>query len=203
MITNYPLVDTGEWGKKYEYNKDSNYFAFAGQISETYKLSFIAETIQDVNVRLAMCGPEKCKGCYEQIKEKDVNDKIEYLGKLQYDQIPSFLGGAKCAFVLTDYGSNTGWKIGTLGNNKLFEAMLFGVPVICTDFILWKKIISKNRCGICVNPNDREQLIDAINYIVDNQDEAEEMGANGRRAILNKFNWNSQEIVMRKMYSHL
>ena len=43
-----------------------------------------------------------------------------------------------------------GYKKGTLGNNKIFEYMYYGLPIICTDFDLWKEIIDKYKCGIYV-----------------------------------------------------
>ena len=44
----------------------------------------------------------------------------------------------------------------------MFEYMAAGLPVICSDFELWKEIIEKNNCGICVNPNNIVEISNAI-----------------------------------------
>ena len=36
--------------------------------------------------------------------------------------------------------------------------MMAGLPVICTDFKVWKEIIEKEKCGICVNPTDKDEI---------------------------------------------
>jgi glycosyltransferase involved in cell wall biosynthesis len=83
--------------------------------------------------------------------------------------------------------------MGTLGINKLFEYMLFGLPVICTDFTLWKEIMDKYKCGLYVNPNNSEEIANAIHYLIEHKNEAYRMGQNGRKAIFEEFNWKSQE----------
>ena len=71
--------------------------------------------------------------------------------------------------------------------------MLEGLPVICTDFELWKKlIIDKYKCGICVNPKSEKEISEAIIYLAENKEEAYEMGQRGRDAVLSEFNWESQ-----------
>ena len=52
--------------------------------------------------------------------------------------------------------------------------------------------LSKYHCGICVNPNDPVQIERAIRYLIDNKREAYLMGQNGRRAVLEEYNWENQ-----------
>ena len=78
--------------------------------------------------------------------------------------------------------------------------MMAGIPVICTDFILWKEIIDKYQCGICVNPRDVNAIRQAIVYLKQHHEEAKQMGNNGRRAVEELFNWDSQKKVLFEMY---
>ena len=102
-----------------------------------------------------------------------------------------------------DYSPNLGYKTGSLGVNKFFEYMLFGLPIICTDFDLWKEIVNKYKCGICVEPRDVKQIKDAILYLINNKEEAYNMGQNGRKAVLEEYNWDTQKKVYLDLYSKL
>lgn len=75
---------------------------------------------------------------------------------------------------------------------KMFEYMAAGIPVIASDFPLWKSIIHGEACGVCVDPCDPRAIADAIDYFVMNPQVAREMGANGRRAVLSHYNWAAQ-----------
>ena len=92
---------------------------------------------------------------------------------------------------------------GTLGNTKLFEYMEAGLPVICSNNKLWKEIINKYNCGIAVNPNNKEEIKDAIVALKDNPDKAKIMGENGRKAIENEYNWLTQEKKILLLYDNL
>jgi len=86
---------------------------------------------------------------------------------------------------------------------KMYEYMLAGLPVICSDFPLWREIIEGNHCGICVNPLNPKEIASAIEYIISHPVEAEKMGINGKNAVINKFNWGFEEIKLLKVYDEL
>ena len=101
------------------------------------------------------------------------------------------------------YSPNVGYKRGTLGVLKIFEYMMAGIPVIATDFELWKDIIEGNECGICVNPYDEDAIVRAINFVIENPKEAKKMGANGQKAVREKYNWGTQEPILYDLYSKM
>ena len=78
-----------------------------------------------------------------------------------------------------------------------------GLPIICTDFRVWKKIIEEEECGICVAPYDSEGLASAIRYLLDNPEIATRMGENGRKAVLEKYCWSSEEKKLVTLYNSL
>ena len=75
---------------------------------------------------------------------------------------------------------------------KMFEYMSSGIPVIASNFPLWREIIEGNQCGICVDPLDPKAIAAAIDYLVAHPQAAKAMGENGRRAVLEKYNWTVQ-----------
>ena len=200
QLTNYPLLDRSitaderAWG-------DS--ICFAGGIAEQWLHQNIMKAIKDcrnIKYRLAGWGAAPY---IEYLKTFDGWQNVEFVGKISFDAVPQFLIQSTAAMVLNDYVPNVGYKLGSLGNNKLFEAMQMGLPVICTDFILWKEIIDEWKCGIYVNPHDIKAIRDAINCLIKNKDIAKKMGDNGRRAVIEKYNWNTQEKILLEMYKKL
>jgi glycosyltransferase involved in cell wall biosynthesis len=87
--------------------------------------------------------------------------------------------------------------------NKMFEYMSAGLPVIGSHFPLWKEIIEGNNCGICVDPNQPEEIGKAIQYIFDHPKEAENMGINGIKAIEEKYNWRAEEQKLISTYQSI
>ncbi len=86
---------------------------------------------------------------------------------------------------------------------KMFEYMVAGIPVIASDFPLWREIIEGNDCGLCVDPFDPKAIAGAIEHLVKNPDRARLMGENGRQAVLDKFNWLAEEKKLNKFYAAL
>ncbi len=86
---------------------------------------------------------------------------------------------------------------------KMFEYMAAGIPVIASDFPLWREIVLGNQCGLCVDPMDPAAIAKAIDYLVQHPDEAREMGENGRRAVLERYNWSVEEAKLLAFYKNI
>lgn len=83
---------------------------------------------------------------------------------------------------------------------KMFEYMAAGIPVIASDFPLWRSIIDVERCGICVDPLDAKAIAEAIDYLATHPKVAYQMGANGRRAVMATYNWALQATRLLEFY---
>jgi len=85
----------------------------------------------------------------------------------------------------------------------MFEYMSAGIPVIASDFSLWREIIQGNDCGLLVDPLDPAAIAKAIDYLVENPKEAQRMGENGRRAVENRYNWGQEEKKFLQFYGQI
>lgn len=87
--------------------------------------------------------------------------------------------------------------------NKMFEYMSAGIPVIASDFPLWREIIQGNDCGLLVDPLNPGAIAQAIDYLVSNPVEAQRMGANGHKAVNEYYNWAIEEEKLCNFYSFM
>lgn len=83
---------------------------------------------------------------------------------------------------------------------KLFEYMAADLPVITSDFPLYKKIVEPAGCGFCISPHDSIQLSKKLAWLIQNPEQARAMGQRGRRAIENHYNWETEKIKLLKFY---
>ena len=87
--------------------------------------------------------------------------------------------------------------------NKIFDYMICGLPVIGSDYPEIRKVIKTAKCGILVNPNNVEEIANAIIYLLENPAEAKKMGIRGRRFIEREMNWEKMEKKLIKLYKRL
>ncbi len=87
--------------------------------------------------------------------------------------------------------------------NKLFEYMAAGLPVIASNFPMWRELVEGCRCGICVDPMDSKAIAKGITWLFDHPEEADKMGQRGREAIREHFNWESEARKLLALYDSL
>ncbi|MDX1357471.1 MAG: glycosyltransferase [Clostridia bacterium] len=86
---------------------------------------------------------------------------------------------------------------------KIFEYMAAGIPVIASDFDSMKGIVERYDCGICVDPLDTDKISAAMVYLLENPDEAQRMGMNGRDAVQRELNWEKHSMLLLESYGKL
>lgn len=86
---------------------------------------------------------------------------------------------------------------------KMFEYMGAGIPVIASDFPLWKEIVGGSDCGLCVDPLKPEAIAEAIDWIAAHPAEATRMGENGRKAVEERYNWQAEARKLAALYAGL
>ncbi|AZW42122.1 MULTISPECIES: glycosyltransferase [Bordetella] len=86
---------------------------------------------------------------------------------------------------------------------KMFEYMSAGLPIIASDFPLWRSIVDREQCGICVDPLQPKQIAAAIDALIGDPQRAKEMGERGRKAVLERYNWKIEQRKLVDLYAKL
>jgi len=86
---------------------------------------------------------------------------------------------------------------------KMFEYMALGLPVVTSNFELYRGVVEGASCGLCVDPESPHELADAIQRLVSDPALAREFGANGRRAVAERYNWRSELDKLETFYARI
>ena len=86
---------------------------------------------------------------------------------------------------------------------KMFEYMALGIPVITSNFDLYRGVVEAFDCGVCVDPESPRELADAIGFLLSAPTRARQMGENGRRAVADRFNWGSELVKLESLYARV
>ena len=187
LLTNYPIPDLSFSLSEDEYMERQNTLLYEGtiySISRQEKVFDAISEIPDLHYLLAGIIEEK----YDAIKTHAYWPNVEFINGFRKDQLKEFFSRATISNTIRDFGQLDG----SLGVIKIFESMEAGLPVLFSDVPTYRAIVEKYNCGLCANPNDSESIKEALLYLVTHKKEAYMMGQNGRRAVLEEFNWNKQ-----------
>ena len=197
-INNYPRKDefsndtvqfaTDGWEKR-------NKLTFVGVMTKERGLAEAVEAMEKVSsqTRLTLIGKIVDAHLTPLIEQ---SDKTDFLGWKSHRELPEI-------FEQTIAGLVTFWPIQNhidAQPNKLFEYMAAGLPVIASDFPLWRQIIGDAQCGLLVDPKDPTAIAKAVDYLQENPDEAARFGANGQKAVKEKYHWGSEEKKLLSYY---
>lgn len=86
---------------------------------------------------------------------------------------------------------------------KMFEYMSAGIPVIASDFPLWREIIEEYDCGLTVDETDPNSISAAVTRYAEDTDLLRRHGQNARLAAEKSINWESQGQILTRMYDSL
>lgn len=86
---------------------------------------------------------------------------------------------------------------------KIFEYMRVGLPVVTSDFKLYRETVEGNGAGICVDPMSPEEIKKAILTIHTDVEKSELMSKRGQKAAFEKYGWESQKAVLMRVYETL
>jgi glycosyltransferase involved in cell wall biosynthesis len=199
-IKNYPII--AEFGNiEHKGKPDVPFVCYVGSITEIRGIKQMVKALEycKTSVRLKLAGNFSSNSLRDELIQYKGWEKVDELGFLDRESIKSVFSesvmGLMTILPVINY-------IDSLAV-KLFEYMLAGIAVIASNFPLIKKIIEDNQCGICVDPNNPEEIALAIDYIVNNPSESNRMGENGRNAVKEKYNWGMEEKKLLQIYNKL
>ncbi len=197
-INNFPILD--ELSNDTDWSQKKGEVVYVGGIA---KIRGIIELVEALNltegIKLNLAGKFSEPEVEKRVKSHKGWSKVNELGFLDREGVNAILACSKVGIV-------TFWPEPNhidAQPNKMFEYMSAGIPIVTSNFPLWKEIVEGSQCGLCVNPLNPKEIADAVSYLVSNPEQAMEMGRNGRKAVVNQYNWTIEEKKLFRIYKEL
>lgn len=161
----------------------------------------MSATVRHVNeARLVLVGEGKNSDALKQLaRELGIDSQVCFEGWQDFRKFPSYIAASDICLVPHLKNVHTDNTI----PHKLFHYMLMGKPVIATDCDPLRRIVHKARCGLVVPSNRAKELSECIVGLYRNPERRTEMGRNGRRAVMDRYNWNIAALELVRMYQRL
>lgn len=203
IVSNFPRLSEFTPSKKTASGKKSSDFAYVGMISPIRGAAKMVEAIGLLNRthtgRLRLAGTFKPADFEDSIRANQSSEYVDFAGWFDRDEVAQLLNECLAGLVVFDPLPNHTDAY----PNKMFEYMSAGLPVIASDFPLWRKIISEADCGLLVDPKDAASIAEALRWILEHPSEAEGMGRRGRKAVEEMYNWEQESKKLMALYQRL
>ncbi len=196
-VYNFPLAD--ELARAAPWQARARQACYVGGVSVNRGIREVAQAARLCRSKVVVAGPLWDGLDPQKVAEIPGWGQLCYVGQLSREKVADVMAQSRVGVV-------TFLAIESHRNalpNKLFEYMSAGIPVVASNFPLWREIVDETGSGLCVDPGDPEAIAAAIDELVENETLARQCGANGIKAVAGKFNWGTQERKLSQLYDRV
>lgn len=203
VVQNFPVSDSLWSPDALPYGKRSALAAYVGELTQIRGIREMVIAIDKVSpplqARLAIAGrwdPPEMAGELGALPGWKLTS---YMGILSREGVRDLL--AQCRIGLVVLHPTAAYV--EAQPTKLYEYMSASVPVVASNFPLWREVVESCGCGLTVDPLHPAAIAQAIQWLLQHPREAEEMGRRGRQAVLERYNWEHEAAVLKSVYEGL
>jgi hypothetical protein len=206
MVRNFPLADEFSPDSSNEAPWDSRENAVC-YIGGVFPKRGILEMIRAVGIASRripvklLVGGDLSPGAQDIVSALPPEEagRVEFFGYASRRQIAAIFQRSKIGLLILHPERNFLVSYPT----KLFEYMSAGLPVICSDFPLFREFDEGTGCCRFVDPLDPRAIADAILDLLTHPEKTEEMGRSGRQAVRERYSWESEARTLLSLYEDI
>lgn len=173
---------------------------YVGGLTRTRGIRQMVRAVAQVpGLRLVLCGDMEDAAFEAELRAEPGWAQVDWRGRVGRDAVRDVMAGCRAGLVTLQPMPS---YVDSLPI-KMFEYMSAELPVIASDFPLWREIVDATGCGACVNPTDPAAIAAAIRTVIDDPARVAAQGRAGRRAVLETYNWPQSERALLALYEDL
>jgi len=204
QVLNYPVARTGLKQNVRE-NWDVINLIYTGSVSVdrgALKFHEILKAMPDAELYVV-------GRCDDQLKQSIINSALDVKDRLHlhvseagrpYQEIAKFYAISDWAFGIAVFPKTDHYYEKEL--TKFFEYLQSGIPILCSEFPVWKELIEDSGAGVCVDGDNVVKGIMSRYEIIKDKKEWEKMSQNAF-AVAKKYTWESQLEELLKLYQRI
>lgn len=203
LVQNFAMAEELAVADVKPYRERPATFIYVGGIAEIRGVREMIEAIgrlpANMGARLSLAGLLSHDSLRDELEQAGGWERVDYHGWQTRRQIAARLHEARAGLLLLHPTVNylESYPV------KAFEYMSAGLPMIVSDFPLWRELFGDVGCALFVNPLDAEAIATAMRWVLEHPSEAEAMGVKGRAAVRARFNWQAEASKLLKFYELL
>jgi len=207
-VQNFPVLDTiDQVPETIPYADRAQEVAYVGTITRARGIHQMVDAMGLVNaslnrtdvVSLVMVGHFGSDALQRETEQRAGWTQVQFQGRIPQRNVFELLRRVRAGLVLFQPVPN----YVASQPLKLFEYMACGIPVVASDFPLWRDIVGSVECGLLVDPTDPYAIADAIAWILNHPEQAEAMGQRGREAVESTYRWAPEAEQLLDLYDRL
>lgn len=198
IIGNMPILESFN---NQNHNKIISSVIYIGAITEQRGIINNVIAAYNANYKFLLAGNFNDDAFHSRLKEMKEYSCVSYFGSLNSLEVVDLLSTARVGFsTLLNQGQ---YGIGDNFPTKVYEYMSMGIPVIISKGQYVDDIFRKTPFGISVDPNDIDQITNALINLRDNEELYKVYSLNGRQLVKEKFNWNIEAEKLLQLYQNI
>ena len=196
-LNNYPLQS--EIAEAVEPSGEARQVCYLGGIGRIRGIREMIQALDAADARLVLAGPFESAATEAEARALPGWSRVDYRGIVSRAEVRKILSQSRAGMLFLHPEPNHV----DAQPNKLFEYMSAGVPVLASDFPLWRALIEAEGAGLCADPLSPPAIAAVLRRILDDPEEARAMGRRGREAVLARYRWDIEEAKLRALYEEL
>jgi glycosyltransferase involved in cell wall biosynthesis len=200
VVKNYPPVDPDEVVP--ECAERASAAVYIGGLSEARGGRIMLEAVMHpdwpVGWKLVVAGSGN-ERLLASLSDPAVADRVSFLGQIPPQAARLLLREVRVGLVVLQDVPAYRFSLPT----KMFEYFEAGLPVIASDFPLWRSIIEANDCGRLVDQTSPAAVAAAVAEYARDDGLCSRQGGNARRMAVEEYNWAREGRTLVDLYAEM
>lgn len=202
VVRNYPRLRESDADKS-PIEERARSLVYVGAISESRGVMQMLDAISSeafpADWTLELAGSIVPTALEERLRQHPAWARIRYHGVVSPDEARDIVSTARIGIVTLQASAAYVDSLPT----KMFEYLAAGLPVVASNFPLWRRIVEGNRCGLLVDEKSPTAIAEAVARYASDDVLLTLHAQNARSASTRELNWENESDELVKLYDRL